>query len=356
VNYPLEQALAAVTGRCGGDARQVERVEVDRHGALQLLLRTPAGPRWFVHDEQGCREQRPEQDGALPLSATMSSLARTGHVETLAWRPGRRLVLRLDRDGGSLVLKGHRPRRSADAAARHRAADAVLAGGQVATAELLVHDEAGACLTFRRVEGRALTLSVTGQERFFRLGAALREAHTRPAPEGLPEHGPRDELDLLGRLEDRAVQAACGLPARYAELRERLGSLPPPEPLALAFAHRDLHDRQVLDTGAGLVLLDFDLAARADPVLDAANLLAHLKLRALQGVVGASDDSVLLLGRALLDGLGGRQDDGFAHRLRYYQAATFLRLLLLYRLRPRWTDVLPGLARMAERCLDEARA
>jgi hypothetical protein len=356
VNYPLEQALAAVAGRCGGDARQVERVDVDRHGALQLLLRTPAGPRWFDHDGHGCREQMPEQDGALPLAAAMPGLARTGHVEVLAWRPGRRLVLRLDRGGGSLVLKGHRPRRSADAAARHVAASAALAGGQVSAAELLAHDAAGACLTFRRVEGRALLLSAASQEHFFRLGAALREAQARPAPEELPAHGPQDELDLLERLAARVALAACALPAGYAELRERLGTLPPPEPSALVFAHRDLHDRQVLDTGSGLVLLDFDLAARADPLLDAANLLAHLKLRALQGASGASDDSALLLGRALLDGLDGRHDEGFARRLRFYQATTFLRLLLIYRLRPRWTDVLPGLARMAERCLDEARA
>jgi len=356
VSYPLEQALAAVAGRCGGDARQVERVDVDRHGALHLHVRAPSGLRWFVQDEQGCRELHPEQDGALPLAAELPALARTGHVETLAWRPGRRLVARLDRGGGSLVLKGFRSRRSAEAVARHAAGVAALADGHAAAAELLAHDEPHACLTFRRVEGRPLGLSAASQERFFRLGTVLRAAQARPAPEDLPVHGPQDELDLLDRLAGRLGLAAAGPPERYAALRDRLASLETPEPPALVFAHRDLHDRQVLDTGSGLVLLDFDLASRADPVLDAANLLAHLKLRALQGAGGASDESALLLGRALLEGLDGRHDADFARRLRFYQATTFLRLLLVYRLRPRWTDVLPGLALMAERCLDEARA
>lgn len=352
---PLEHALAAVAGRCGGDAHVVERVDVDRHGVLHLLARAPAGPRWFAHDDHGCRELFPEQDGALPLAAELPALARTGNVEVLAWRPGRRLVLRLDRDGGSLVLKGHRPRRSAEAAARHVAACDVLRDPRVAPAELLAHDEARACLTFRRVEARPLGLSVASQERFFRLGAALRAAQERAPPARLPAHGPQQELDVLDRLAGRVALATGAHLPRFEALRARLERAAPAGAPAV-FVHRDLHDRQVLDAEERLVLLDFDLAACGDPLLDAANLLAHLKLRALQSAGGATGESAMLLGQALLDGLDGRHDDGFPRRLRWYQAATFLRLLLVYRLRPRWTGLLPALLHMAERCLDDARA
>ena len=47
----------------------------------------------------------------------------------------------------------------------------------------------------------------------------------------------------------------------------------------------------------------------------------HLKLRALQSAGGATGESAMLLGQALLDGLDGRHDDGFPRRLRWYQAA-----------------------------------
>lgn len=352
---PLEQALAAVAGRCGGDANVVERVDVDRHGVLHLLARAATGPRWFAHDDHGCRELHPEQDGALPLAAELPLLARTGSVEVLSWRPGRRMVLRLDRDGGSLVLKGHRPRRSAEAAARHLAACGLLRDARVAPAELLAQDESRACLTFRRIEARPLELAVTSQERFFRLGAALRAAHERPPPAGLPEHGPQQELEVLDRLAGRVALATGARLPRVEAVRTRLERAAPAGAPAV-FVHRDLHDRQVLDAGDRLVLLDFDLAARGDPLLDAANLLAHLKLRALQAAGGATEESAMLLGQALLDGLDGRHDDSVPQRLRWYQAATFLRLLLVYRLRPRWTGLLPALLHMAERCLDDARA
>jgi len=352
---PLEHALAAVTGRCGGDAGQVERVDVDRQGRLHLQARTPAGVRWFTQDEQGCREVLPERDGALPLAGELPALGRTGHVEVLAWRPGRRIVLRLDRGGSRLVLKGYRARRSSEVAARHAVARAALDDGWLTVPELLDHDEARACLTFKFSAGQALPLGTMSQERFFRLGAALHAAQQHPPPANLPAHGPQEELAVIDQLGERVDRATGGRPAHWGELRARLEEIEAPAPPALVLAHRDLHDGQFVAAQDRLVLLDFDLLARADSLLDAANLLAHLKLRALQGVEGAGDEAMLTCGRALLEGLDGPNQPDVARRLRFYQATTFLRLLLVYRLRPRWSGVLPGLLVMAERCLDDLR-
>ena len=121
----------------------------------------------------------------------------------------------------------------------------------------------------------------------------------------------------------------------------------------LVLTHRDLHDRQLLVTGRGLALLDFDLLCRADATLDAANLLTHLSLRALQGVRGADETSVHACGRALLDGLDRSEEPGFWEKLRFYQATTYLRLALVYRLRPRWRRLCGDLVALGRQCVDE---
>src|SRR6185436_19108787 len=137
----------------------------------------------------------------------------------------------------------------------------------------------------------------------------------------------------------KKVLAATGaLPGGWAEahadLAERAARLPP---AVLGLAHRDLHDRQVHEENGELALLDFDLLARADVALDPGNLVAHLRWRGLQGLHGADTASTRALEAAFLGGLGRAREPGFEARLAFYIASTFLRLALVYRLRPRWS-------------------
>jgi hypothetical protein len=350
----LDQAVAAVSGRCGGDRSAIRRVDVDRQGALSLTVVEGRRARWFVADDLGCHELLPEQESAVPLAADIPRLQRTGAVEVLAWRPGRRLVLRLHRGGASLLVKGHRPRRSHEAARRHQLAARVFAGGHLNVPALLSHDAERACLTVKHASGGPLGLGSSRQERFFRIGVALRAAQQQPVGEELPLHGSQEELAVLDDLAERVEAVAGSLPVGWSrarehldEVRDGLNGVPP------ALAHRDLHDGQFLDDAGRLTLLDFDLLCRADPLLDAANLLVHLKLRSLQELHGATAESVQQCGRTLLDGLDREDEPAYRSRLRFYQAATLLRLALIYRLRPAWQSVVGPLILLSERCFDE---
>ena len=79
-------------------------------------------------------------------------------------------------------------------------------------------------------------------------------------------------------------------------------------------------------------LIDFDTAARGEAALDVANLLVHLELRVLQGlldakVAAASADAFI---------------DGYAavpSRMQVYADAARLRLACVYAYRPRWSAV-----------------
>ncbi len=350
-----EHAVAAVGGRCNGETRAIERLDVSRDGALLATVNAASGTRWFEVRPPDCRELRPEQDEALPLALHLPRLAGTGHVEVLSWRPGRRLAVLLRRPGGgALVLKGYRPSRLAEAAARHELARQLFTCGHVQVPELLQRDDEKSCLMMRHMPGAPLALGAAAQESFFRIGMGLRTAQDRPAPADLAVHGPAEELAVLEKLAAQVENVTGGWPAGWEQARAGLERVEVPfDPQRAGVAHRDLHDGQWLDQGGSLVLLDFDLLCRADTALDVANFIAHLKLRALQGVPGATEEHVLACGRALLEGLDREAEPGFARHLRFYQASAFLRLALVYRLRPAWPAVVAPLVRLAGRCVDE---
>lgn len=350
----MDEAVEAVAEHCGGGSISIERVDVRPGELLHVQARCDGAERWFSVQSGDCVELRPEDDAALPLAGDMPRLASTGTLRVLAWRPGRRITLALDRQGARLVLKGYRRKRSAIAAGRYRLAEQLFVGGHLHVPGLLSHDETRCCLSIKRLPGRALVLGIKARERLFRVGSALRAAQERPVPESLASHGPRDELDVLDQWSERVGWAAGCCPESWFATRERLespcGLLGEPDHRV---AHRDLHDGQLLEESGRLALLDFDMLARADTLLDAANLLAHLRLRALQGLHGTTTESAQECGHALLEGLDRSAEPESLLRLRFYQAATFLRLALVYRMRPRFADLAGPLIHLAERCLDD---
>ncbi len=56
----------------------------------------------------------------------------------------------------------------------------------------------------------------------------------------------------------------------------------------------------------------------------------------------------------LIEGRGLSGGPQFLERLRLYQASTFLRLALLYSIRPRWAQLTPTLLAYARRSLEDA--
>jgi aminoglycoside phosphotransferase (APT) family kinase protein len=150
-----------------------------------------------------------------------------------------------------------------------------------------------------------------------------------------------DPVDLP--LHDAAAEAATTV--RWLTAAADAGRLPriDPRPLLVPLlarpgptcaAHRDLHDGQLLWDGARLGVLDADTLARAEPALDLANLLVHLELRELQGLLPAAahrDAEAAVLAAAA-------PDPGLHARTEAYAQATRLRLAAVHAFRPRWAD------------------
>ncbi len=138
----------------------------------------------------------------------------------------------------------------------------------------------------RSYAGRPLAqqvaLSVTDGSLFFQVGAALAELHLH-GPSVDRFHGVDQELAILER--DLAIVAAA-----RPELADRIGSLLETARATgaalvdrpLRAVHRDFHPDQVLVEGGTLALLDLDLYAQGDPLIDVANFIAHLREQTLR--------------------------------------------------------------------------
>ena len=352
---PLTAALGRLSDHLGVEdaSADVRRVDVADGGGLVLEVGADGRPpRWFRDADGSLVELHPRDDGRLPLTADWDTLEEQGPLVCLGWKPGRRIALFHERPGAPVVLKGYRRGRSARARDAHLAADGDARAAGFRTPRLLHHAPDAELLAFEHVEGRALRVESEEVDTFFRAGSALRAL--QDASVALERtHDARAETDVVDRWAERVRRANGELPPGWQGARAALAAFPSAGQGPAVPAHRDLHDGQILVTARGPVFLDLDLAARCEPGLDAANLLAHLTLRHLQGAPGADEDGVVTCGAAFLDGLGRESDERFWSRLRFYQATTFLRLALVYALRPRWARLSPTLTRLALRCIED---
>jgi hypothetical protein len=167
-----------------------------------------------------------------------------------------------------------------------------------------------------------------------RTGAALGALATIPVA-GLPHQDADAEARMLRRwLDDADGWAGTDLAGHADAALPRLAALPEP---AWTACHRDLHDKQVLALGGpdragtpAVGLLDLDTLCAADPAVDAANLLAHLHLRHLQG--HCTTDTARRCATALHAAAGVAALPRGA--VAAYTAATLLRLAAVYTFRP----------------------
>jgi hypothetical protein len=340
---------------------RVDRVDPRPDGTLFVQAEVGGRLAWYSCDGDQCQELQPATDPRLPLARHLDKLAaeygtggQAAKVEVLAYKPQRRIVVSVRGEAGDQrVLKGYRKSRLAQAARNHKLVGDCLMQSPVRVANLLKVNDTLRCLELENVRGRHLSLASRHDDNFFRLGSALRAIQSGSLA-GLPNHGPEDELSVLDGLAERTLAAQVVVPPAWNEVRRRTGhALARSGDVAHCLAHRDLHDGQIHECRDGLVLFDFDLLCVADPLLDAANLIAHLKLRELQGITDADERTVKACGRALLDGLDRDAEPDFRPRLRFYQATTFLRLTLVYALRRRWAHLSHNLLELARRCVDD---
>ena len=350
----LEHALEALVPFVPSlDAEKaIERVDVSKTGTLSLSLRDEEGDRWFEFDDRGLIERSPQSDARIPLSKRLAPSDRV-----LAYRPGRRLVVSRS-DGTPAIHKGYRKSRSREALRRYEIALSGSGSGSGGPGfrfpRVLSYGRDAATIELERLAGDPLRIDGESVETFFAIGAHLKTLQGHDAPHSLDDHDVHDELAVVDAWRARIRRVGHPLPGGWPEARdlaERLASKLRRGPFVLC--HRDLHDGQFLVQRSEVALLDADLLCIADAALDPANLLAHLTLRALQGLHGATGETSALCGEAFLEGYELENERSFWPRLRLYEALAFLRLALLYSLRPRWRSLGEPLTGLAIRCLDD---
>lgn len=352
-NDPLSTAVRELQQVFPDRSLEIDRVDVDASGYLQLTARTSLGERWFTHDDRGLIEHLPLTDTEIPLARKLAD-GQASPWRTISYRPGRRIVIETDLDGVRSILKGYKQRRSSKAALNHRIAEEAMEQKSFRVPRLVRHDTENETLVFERLEGEPFHVDEASVETCFRIGARLAAFQQHPRAVELKTFGPREELGVLDAWRRKAFAGAGGLPDEWSETRTRVEAAVERLPSAeWGLCHRDLHDGQVLLVDGQPALLDFDLLCRGDVALDPANLLAHFSLRSLQRFRGADEGTVRACGEALIDGLDRQQDDAFWSRLRFYQATSFLRLALVYRLRPKWSKLSGSLVELGKRCLED---
>ncbi len=100
--------------------------------------------------------------------------------------------------------------------------------------------------------------------------------------------------------------------------------------------HRDFYDKQLIIDGESVALLDFDNLAIGDRAQDYGNFLGHCRLRQLQEPHNSQNiNSGAMEFAAAMNNIG----ETFGRRVAWWQAATLLRLGIIYLLRPNWRDI-----------------
>lgn len=225
-------------------------------------------------------------------------------------KAGRRALVRYElSDGQTLLgkLRAKGPDRRTPKL-HHALREAGLDGSmphRVGVPEVLGEIDDPALWLQRLVPGRVLTDLIGGAAgtKAARLaGQALARLHDADVP-GERAWGVDDELDVLNGALGSAATARPDLASDIATLRtgisDALRSLPAGPTTAI---HRDFYPDQVLVDGGAVWLLDLDLYAQGDPVLDLGNFVAHLTELGMRhdldpGRYGAE-------ARAFLDGYG----------------------------------------------------
>lgn len=242
-------------------------------------------------------------------------------------RPERRAVLR-DPDGS--FTKIVRPNRWSRLLATARLAESL----PLPTPRILTADQTANSVTTAPLPGRTLTDLLSdgsAPDACRAAGRALSVLHR-------VDH----RADVFRDLPSHDLAAEQAVTDHWLRQAHEHGALPGPVDQAtaptfpgpnrsdqLTLIHRDLHDGQVLIDDRGRAgVLDFDLLAIGDPALDLANLIAHLELRATQGLV---PDPAPLIAAVLA---GYRPTKAIAARIPTYRALTHRRLTAVYAFRP----------------------
>lgn len=321
----------------------VRRVAVTRKGEIHIEIHRTGRQRHFVYQSGRLREIHAAKDRKIPFSSKLNESGPIAPRHIVSYRPTRRMVVEVESSGRKAMVKAYRKHNTVVAREKYTIVQSALANGGFHLPALLDADLDAEYLLMEKRAGHVPPVSRGAVHTWREIGACLRQFQDHPAAGGLQEFTWADELAVLDERARRFQLCLPDLPDDWMRGREQLGrlasSLPSPQN---GLAHRDLHDRQMIVGDQDICLLDFDLLCIADVALDAANLMAHMKLRTMQ--TAEREVSALQACReSFLKGMDRQEVAGFEHRLLFYGGCTFLRLALLYALRPCWNHLTPAL-------------
>ena len=273
----------------------------------------------------------PMSDKRLPALPSMIGrwISQGKNVELLAWRLGSRAILRLGPQYFAKIFRKDR-----QILQRWKHLDEVATKHSFHIPQVSEWDENSKTLIIETAPGNSLnSLWKSGQWEDSHLQAILQILQclvTTPAAETLPNHTVEDEIDILEKRNEVfhriLANPSAGVKPIVEEVIRRLEQLPPVDSV---ICHRDFHDKQVLLSETRITLLDLDLLANSDPALDAGNILAHLRLRSLQGLPVPWEKCARAITELMCE-LNVEKE-----RLLAWTASTFARLLLIYSRRNR---------------------
>ena len=259
-------------------------------------------------------------DADLPGLGTV--LAEPG-AHLLSHRAGTRAVVRLPHEYAKVV----RPRRVLRLAETLRTAEQL----RVAAPRVISVEAEAGVVRLAPLDGVPFG-EVINRESATRVGGALRKMHAGPADAALSAHSSEDERHVvekwLGHLDWLRADLAADARERARHVVDALADETPAQSAPI---HRDLHDGQLVVRDDGSIgVLDFDTLARGEPALDLANLLVHLELAVLLGVVAR--EMVETAREALLAAYDPSPET--ARCIPAYADATRVRLVCVHAFRP----------------------
>ena len=339
---PFDAALSALRHELGSVALElVSRTEV-RDGSIVFTLEGTPEPRCFRWNADGLVRLVPEYETTVKGARSIVERCRGDGGRILSWRPGRRLVARIDVGDEPCIVKAWKRGRALRAMRTQAAAREALAGtfevpSVIAVDSALDTAEMSVCC------GSGIRLDDADVVK--RIGRGIGVLQRDLDAVGFPRHGREEELRVLAQLADAYRFARGQLPQGFESIIERLEPAAHDGPEPTVAAHRDLHDGQFVIDGHKIALLDFDLAARSEPELDPANLCVHASWCGIQGTRGVDRDTSRHVDLALLAGFGCALD---ARAFAFYRATTALRLALVWGMRPRWSTQVGSLIELAQ--------
>lgn len=253
-------------------------------------------------------------------------------VEPLRYRPRRRAVLRYRFDGGRAVfgkvLKPARGRRLLAVADALRATGMRLAlpVGQLAPGALILPFLYGDSLRDLLLTGGRLPTPD-------RVAALSEQLHRRSSPVLIPSDLAADRSAIRRQVDPATALSASQVVARLlpaegcsiGRVAEAvIGWAEASEPPEEWIVHGDLYENQVLVEGERLGLVDLDDLGPGDPLLDAANFIAHLLVL---GTSGSSAGARILGYRGELRAAFCRRLEADPAALSWREAYCLLRLV-----------------------------